>query len=89
MPLIQVVERLAELDGYVSCVEGLLAALESAGDAVLAAGLLALRAYLAATRAEADYRRLADELPGRPPEARLDRPLSPPPRFRQVRVACR
>src|SRR5262249_54690923 len=63
LPLIQVAERLAELDGYVSCVEGLWAALESAGDAVRAAGLLGLRAYLAATRAEADYRRLVDELP--------------------------
>jgi hypothetical protein len=71
IPLLQVADRLAELDGYVSCVEGLWAAFEGAGDAVHAEGLLALRSHLAATREEPDYRRLMAELPGL--RAQLDR----------------
>jgi DNA mismatch repair protein MutS len=63
IPLVQVAGRLAELDNYISCVEGLSAALETAGDAASAAGLLALRAFLTIARAQPDYRRLADELP--------------------------
>ncbi len=64
IPLLQVAERLAELDGYVSCVEGLWAALATVGDTLRAAGWLALRDELAATRRDADYQRLAAELPG-------------------------
>jgi hypothetical protein len=63
VPLLQVATRLAELDGYVTCVESLSAALDAAGAEVRAAGWLALRAFLAATRAQPDYQRLAEELP--------------------------
>lgn len=63
IPLLQVATRLAELDGYVSCVEQLWAALDAAGSALYAAGLLNLRAFLTATRAQPSYRRLAEELP--------------------------
>jgi len=63
VPLLQVATRLAELDGYVTCVESLSTALDAAGAEVRAAGLVALRAFLAATRAQPDYQRLADELP--------------------------
>jgi hypothetical protein len=63
IPLVQVASRLGELDGYLSCVEQLAAALDAAGDSLRAAGLRDLRSYLAATRAGPDYQRLADELP--------------------------
>jgi hypothetical protein len=63
VPLLQVATRLAELDGYVTCVERLSTALDAAGTGVRAAGLLALRAFLAATRAQPDYQRLAQEMP--------------------------
>jgi DNA mismatch repair protein MutS len=63
IPLLQVATRLAELDGYVTCVEQLGAALDSAGADLHAAGLLKLRAFLADTRAEPGYRQLAEELP--------------------------
>ncbi|HEX9370306.1 MAG TPA: hypothetical protein VF897_04845, partial [Roseiflexaceae bacterium] len=63
IPLLQVGARLAELDGYVTCVEGIWSALDTAGEALRAAGLRALRASLAAIRAQPDYRRLAEELP--------------------------
>jgi DNA mismatch repair protein MutS len=64
IPLLQVAGRLAELDGYVGCVEGLCSALDAAGGALRAAGWLALRDELAASRADPDYQRLAAELPG-------------------------
>lgn len=63
VPLLQVATRLAELDGYVTCVESLAAALDAAGADIRAAGLRDLRAFLAATRAQPDYLRLAEELP--------------------------
>jgi hypothetical protein len=63
IPLLQVATRLAELDGYVICVEQLGAALDAAGAGLRAAGLLNLRAFLADTRIEPTYRRLAEELP--------------------------
>ena len=63
IPLLHVATRLAELDGYVTCVERLWAALDAAGADLHAAGLLNLRAFLAATRAQPDYQRLAEELP--------------------------
>jgi DNA mismatch repair protein MutS len=63
IPLLQVATRLAELDGYVTCVEQLGAALDAAGADLHAAGLLQLRAFLADTRAQPSYRRLAEELP--------------------------
>jgi hypothetical protein len=63
IPLLQVATRLAELDGYVTCVENLWGALDSAGAGLRAAGLLTLRTFLAATRAQPDYQRLAAELP--------------------------
>ena len=63
IPLLHVATRLAELDGYVTCVERLWAALDAAGDSLHAAGLLNLRAFLVATRAQPDYQRLAEELP--------------------------
>jgi hypothetical protein len=62
IPLLRVAERLAELEGDVRCVEGLWAAL-AASDALRAEGLLALRAFLAAARSDADYRRLVAVLP--------------------------
>src|SRR5215212_1463249 len=63
IPLLQVATRLAELDGYVTCIEQLWAALDAAGADLRAAGLLNLRAFLSTTRAQPDYRRLAEELP--------------------------
>jgi hypothetical protein len=70
IPLLQVADRLAELDNYLTCVEGLWSALggdaprqDAAGESIRAAGWLALRAFLAATREQPDYRRLAEELP--------------------------
>jgi hypothetical protein len=63
IPLLQVAARLAELDGYVTCVEQLWSALDQAGDRLYATGLLNLRAFLAATRAQPNYQRLAEELP--------------------------
>jgi DNA mismatch repair protein MutS len=63
IPLVQVAGRLAELDGYVTCVEGLATALDTAGAALHSEAFCALRAYLATTRAQPDYRRLAAELP--------------------------
>ena len=59
IPLLQVATRLAELDGYVTCVEYLWSALDAAGADLHAAGLLNLRAFLAATRAQPGYRQLA------------------------------
>src|SRR5262245_22474450 len=63
IPLLQVATRLAELDGYVTCVESLWAALDGAGAELRAAGLVTLRDFLTATRAQPDYGRLAAELP--------------------------
>src|SRR6266540_1346495 len=63
IPLVQIAGRLAELDGYVTCVEELAAALDAAGAALCSKAFCALRAYLANTRAQPDYRRLAEELP--------------------------
>jgi DNA mismatch repair protein MutS len=67
IPLLHVATRLAELDGYVTCVERLWSALDAGyplgGADLRAAGLLNLRAFLVATRAQPDYLRLADELP--------------------------
>ena len=63
IPLLQVATRLAELDGYVTCVEQLWSALDAAGADLHAAGLLNLHAFLSATRAQPDYQRLAEELP--------------------------
>ncbi len=63
IPLLQVATRLAELDGYVTCVEQLGSALDAAGVDLHAAGLLNLRAFLITTRAQPDYRRLVEELP--------------------------
>src|SRR6478735_1091474 len=48
IPLLQVATRLAELDGYVTCVERLWAALDGAGAELHAAGLLNLCVFLAA-----------------------------------------
>lgn len=62
-PLLQVASRLAELDNYVRCVEELSSALDDAGDALSAEGLLALRTSLNTLRAEPDYVQLAQELP--------------------------
>ncbi len=62
-PLHQVASRLNELQVYITCVESLWQTLSAVGDELKAAGLLALRDYLAATRREADYIRLASELP--------------------------
>jgi hypothetical protein len=64
IPLLHVATRLAELDGYVTCVERLWSALDAAGADLHAAGLLQLRAFLAETRAQPDYQRLIEELPG-------------------------
>lgn len=61
IPLVQVGDRLAELDSYITCVEGLLAALD--GAALRSEALRALQAFLVATRAAPDYARLAAELP--------------------------
>ncbi len=63
IPLVPIAGRLAELDGYVTCVEELAAALDAAGAALCSKAFCALRAYLANTRAQPDYRRLAEELP--------------------------
>jgi DNA mismatch repair protein MutS len=63
IPLLHVATRLAELDGYVTCVERLWAALDAAGADLHAAGLLNLRVFLTTTRAQPDYQRLVDELP--------------------------
>lgn len=63
IPLLHVATRLAELDGYVTCVEKLGAALDAAGADLHADGFLNLRAFLTATRAQSGYRRLAEELP--------------------------
>jgi hypothetical protein len=63
IPLLQVATRLAELDAYVTCVEGLSAALEAAGAAVHAEGLVVLREMLGQVRAQADYQRLTSDLP--------------------------
>lgn len=64
IPLAQVGDRLAELESYSACVEGLADALDSAGEAIHAAGWLALREFLAATRATPEYQRLLAGLPG-------------------------
>ncbi len=62
-PLLLIGGRMAELDNYLECVEGLVGALDTAGDNVHATGLRMLRDYLAALQAEEDYQRLAAELP--------------------------
>lgn len=62
-PLVMVGGRLADLDNYLQCVEGLWQALEDEGSAAWADGLQAFHSYLAALRADADYQRLAAELP--------------------------
>ncbi|GAB4212752.1 MAG: DNA mismatch repair protein MutS [Roseiflexaceae bacterium] len=62
-PLLQIGGRLAELDNYVTCVEGLWQALDSHIGRLHSKGLAALHAYLAAVRAEADYLRLSADLP--------------------------
>jgi DNA mismatch repair protein MutS len=63
IPLLQVATRLAELDGYVTCVERLWTAPDAAGADLHATGLLNLRAFLFTTRAQPDYQRLVEELP--------------------------
>src|SRR6476659_5102791 len=63
IPLLHVATRLAELDGYVTCVERLWAALQAAGADLSAAGLLNLREFLTTTRTQPDYQRLVEELP--------------------------
>jgi hypothetical protein len=65
LPLPQVVGRLAELEIYVNCVEGLWSAIESypGANAPASAGLLALRTGLSEVREEGLYRSLAAELP--------------------------
>lgn len=62
-PLLLIGGRMAELDNYLQCVEGLAAALSHAGTAIEAAGLQALHGYLTALQADATYQRLAAELP--------------------------
>jgi hypothetical protein len=62
-PLLLIGGRMAELDNYLQCVEGLVAVLTSAGAALNAAGLQALHDHLMVLKAEADYQRLAAELP--------------------------
>lgn len=62
-PLLLIGGRMAELDNYLQCVEGLLEALSQAGEAIKAAGLQALHDHLIALKAEEDYQRLAAELP--------------------------
>lgn len=62
-PLLQVAARLAELECYVHCVDGLAAALEAAAD-LRSEGLQRLRAMLAMLRATPEYGRLAAVLPG-------------------------
>lgn len=62
VPLLQVASRLAELDCYVGCIEGLSAALEASA-ALRSAGLRGLRERLAALRSDPEHARLADELP--------------------------
>lgn len=63
IPLVQIGDRLAELDSYVTCVEGLSGALEDSAAGLRSAALLGLREFLASTRADPEYRRLAGELP--------------------------
>lgn len=62
-PLLLIGGRMAELDNYLQCVEGLVAALDAARDRVRATGLHTLRDYLVALQAEEEYQRLAAELP--------------------------
>lgn len=63
IPLVRLAGRLAELEGYLTCVEGLAGALDAAGESLRSAAFLGLRAFLASTRAQPDYGRLATELP--------------------------
>ncbi|MFN8504191.1 MutS-related protein [Kouleothrix sp.] len=63
IPLVQVGARLAELDAYLTCVDGLALALAAESAKLASAGLLALRDYLETARATPEYRRLAAELP--------------------------
>lgn len=61
-PLLLVPPRVSDLELYVSCVEGLHAALDQAG-ALQSAGLRELRAFIAATHAAPEFQQLAAELP--------------------------
>lgn len=63
IPLVQIGDRLAELDSYVTCVEGLSEALDAAAAELRSDALLGLREFLAGTRADPEYQRLAGELP--------------------------
>ena len=69
IPLVQIGDRLGELDSYVTCVEGLSSALNDSAD-LRSSALLSLREFLAHTRADPEYQRLAAELPHL--RARLD-----------------
>lgn len=62
LPLVQVATRLAELECYAECVEGLATALHGASP-FRATGLRALYELLESIRNEPDYRRLRLELP--------------------------
>ncbi len=62
-PLLLIGGRLAELDNYVTCVEGLWHALNSQIEQLRSEGLATLHTYLAALRAGADYLRLSADLP--------------------------
>lgn len=61
--LLQVAARLNELDVYVSCVEGVFAALDAVAGHLSAEGLLQLHAAARAARSQADYQQLAAALP--------------------------
>lgn len=63
IPLVQMAARLAELDNYLTCVEGLASALEATGEELQSGAFHALRSYLADTRARPEYEQIAQELP--------------------------
>lgn len=60
-PLIQISNRVAELEQYVNCIEGLWQILEN--HQLNAEGLQALRSLVEATRQEAAYQSLVENLP--------------------------
>lgn len=62
-PLLLIGGRLAELDQYVCCVEGLWQTLNHQIKRLHSEGLVALHTYLTAIRAETDYLRLSADLP--------------------------